>query len=62
MSKVFKVVASSHKNADGTDSTVDDGSNLDPNVDNGCFGVEVSKPTAAEKVKPGEGFTVSLSK
>jgi hypothetical protein len=62
MSKVFKVVPKSHKNDDGTDSIEDDGSSLDPNVDNGCFGVSVDKPSSGEKVKAGEAYTVSLSK
>jgi len=62
MSKVFKVTPKSHKNDDGTDSVEDDGSSLDPNVDNGCFGVSVNKPTSGEKVKAGEAYTVSLSK
>lgn len=62
MSKVFKVVAASgHKNEDGSESTVDDGSNLDTNVDNGCFGVSVDKPAAEQKVQAGQKFTVSLS-
>ncbi|GAB5586195.1 hypothetical protein Unana1_01095 [Umbelopsis nana] len=63
MSKVFKVVAASgHKNEDGSESTVDDGSNLDTNVDNGCFGVSVDKPAAEQKVQAGQKFTVSLTR
>ncbi|CAO3686693.1 unnamed protein product [Umbelopsis ramanniana] len=62
MSKVFKVTPKSHKNDDGTDSVEDDGSSLDPNVDNGCFGVSVEKPTSGEKVKAGEAYTVSLTR
>ncbi|KAG2189117.1 hypothetical protein INT44_004259 [Umbelopsis vinacea] len=62
MSKVFKVVPKSHKNDDGTDSIEDDGSSLDPNVDNGCFGVSVNKPASGENVKAGEAYTVSLTR
>jgi len=62
MSKVFKVVASSHKNDDGSDSIEDDGSSLDSNVDNGCFGVSIDQPASEQKVQPGSAFTVSLTR
>lgn len=58
MSKVFKVKSSSHSNA------VEDSEYkaLDQNIDNGCFGVELTNPTLGADVVAGQSFSVQIRK
>lgn len=58
MSKVFKVKSSSHSNA-AEDEAI---ANMDTNIDNGCFGIEISKPALGEHVSAAKKFAVQIGK
>lgn len=58
MSKVFKVKSSSHSNA-AEDEAI---ANMDSNIDNGCFGIDISKPALGEHVSASKKFAVQVGK
>lgn len=58
MSKVFKVKSSSHSNA----VEESEYKALSENIDNGCFGVELTNPTLGADVVAGQTFSVQIRK
>ncbi|KAI7881394.1 hypothetical protein K492DRAFT_230306 [Lichtheimia hyalospora FSU 10163] len=58
MSKVFKVKSSSHSNAAEEEAIA----NMDANIDNGCFGIEISKPAFGEHVPASKKFAVQVDR
>ncbi|KAI8084710.1 uncharacterized protein BX664DRAFT_337600 [Halteromyces radiatus] len=60
MSKVFKVRSSnSHSNAADEQQAF---SNLDQNIDRGCFGVEITAPKLGEHIKTNTAFPVHIQR
>ncbi|ORX47690.1 hypothetical protein DM01DRAFT_1368281 [Hesseltinella vesiculosa] len=57
MSKVFRVSSSAH-----TNDVEQEFSNLDTNVDRGCFGVDLVSPAIGEHKKANEGFNVQIQR
>jgi hypothetical protein len=58
MSKVFKVKSSSHSNA----VEESEYKNLSPNIDRGCFGVELAAPGLGEQVNAASTFKVEIKR